>query len=89
MAARGRPKKGEERRTKQARVPANLVEVLNWVCRIEGKNTAQLIDELIGDALASKYAEIRKYVEQIKRAEGAARKAPGLKPVASTPTTAA
>lgn len=78
MAARGRPKKGEERPTTLVRVPSNFVELLNWVGRVEGKRTAQLIDEMIGEALTAKYAEIKKYVEQIKRAEDAARKARGL-----------
>lgn len=70
----GRPKKTDGGQgTKHVRVFADVAEMIAWITRIKGNNSAQLLDPIIRSSIVSQYKILEREIEAIKRAEAAAR----------------
>ncbi len=63
--------------TRHLRVYGDLADMVGWIVRIEKTSSAKLVDPLIRPQITARYKQIEKLVEQIKKAEDAARERSG------------
>lgn len=72
----GRPKKADgDRGTRHVRVFEDLADMIGWIYHFEGGSVAQILDPLLREQVATRYAPYAAAVAQIKSAESGARKA--------------
>lgn len=63
-----------EKGTRQVRVYEDVGDMISWIVRVTGENTASLLDPLVRAEITEKYMRYEEQIKKIKAAEDALKK---------------